>query len=334
MDVIPTRILYPSDPNSPYAADFYYADLSSSQWDIDGDKRWGEFKDDNFNWIHDIVVGRLPFNQPDIVEFFCDNVITFESDTGPWKCTELFAHGFMDLCPTDSAELSERVINDFLIPGGWKSIKIYERGGTAPTKYTADLPLSQANYEAECGPQRQGLICLTAHGGPDGMQSITCEEPNGICDCSSSDNIGRNNFGLGNSITNPFLSSVVVMNGCSTAAPVPNYNAVESGGRSLFQLGTVQNHNGKRYLRAGAVAVIGSSAGADYAQKWTIPLDGGSQSLMYYFHKHLIKYQKSIGDAFFDSAVEQANNHGLARGLRVFFLMGDPSLVITGVDPH
>jgi hypothetical protein len=332
MDLLPTRILYPSDAGLPYAADFYYADLSTLQWDADSDRRWGEFNDDNFNWIHDVVVARLPFNTPDEIHRVCENIVRFEQDTGGWKQVELFAHGFMDLCPTDGAELAERISGDFLAPAGWTARKLYEQGGTAASIYASDLPLTQANFVAECGPQRQGLVCLTAHGDPDFMQSLTCTEPSGNCNCGTWDELGRNDFGNGASITGDFLSAAVVMNGCSTAVPVPNYDAVEAGGRSLFQMGPVQNHNGRRYLQAGAVAVVGSSAGSDYAHNWKKPADGQSQSLTYYFHEHLIKHRKSVGDAFFDAAVDQANKHGLARGLRVFYLMGDPSLVVTGIN--
>lgn len=340
LDVIPTRLLYPAYnpfvhyPQTPYAADFYYADLRTVNWDIDGDNQWGEFVADKFNWHHDIVVGRLPFNHPDDIEVICANTVRFERDTGLWKHSELMASGFTDHHPTDGAELSERIIADILRPMGWPARTLYEQsasGTTMPSQYTSDLALNQANFVQECNHQRFGLVCLTAHGAPNRMVSKQCVDPNGNCDATSGAK-QDNEFAHANQITPNLLTSVIYMNGCSTACPVPNYSAVLASGQgTLFPFTRTQEHNGRRYLSNGAVVVIGASAGADYAHRWTHPNHGGCWSLAYYFHRHLISHGKTVGDAFFDAAVEQVDRHQLARGLRVFHLLGDPTLLLEGV---
>jgi len=74
-DVLPTRILYSHQQAkySAYAADYYYANMMTSNWDLDEDDKWGEFKvsytdlQDNFDPVHDIVVSRIPENDPNIV---------------------------------------------------------------------------------------------------------------------------------------------------------------------------------------------------------------------------------------------------------------------------
>jgi hypothetical protein len=327
LDLIPTRLLYP-DPKTgsiqaPYAADFYYADMRTFNWDLDADKRWGEFAADQFNWLHDVIVGRLPFNRADEIERICDNTVAFEQDTRAWKRKVLFASAFMDRHPTDGAELSERIISDILTPQGWSARTLYEDDGNLVSKYQPDLSLTQAHYVQECGPQQHSLVCLTAHGGPDRMQRVQVTD--------DGDDF-RIDFGQADQITPNFLTSVVYMNGCSTACPVPNYyDAVETGLESLYPFRRSIEHNGRTYLLNGAVAAIGSSAGSDYAVGWTDPSHQKSWSLAYYFHRYLITHGKTVGDAFFDAAVEEADKHGRARGVRVFHLLGDPTLILEGV---
>ncbi|MEJ2481003.1 MAG: C25 family cysteine peptidase [Acidihalobacter sp.] len=333
MGVIPTRLLYMDDATDAYASDFYFANLVTVDWDLDNDNRWGEFADDRYNYFHDVVVGRLPLNTAADVKRYCDNVIAYEQDTGPWKQKALFAAGFMDHDPTDGAELCERLIDDVLTPAGWSARKLYEKGGTYPSKYACDSDLDQANYAAECTAQRFGLVSLVAHGNWDYMVSKQCTDPQRHCD----GNTQENRFGDSAGIPASCPSAVVSMIGCSTACPVPNYKHVETGTatpplRSLFPFAAMHEHNGVRYLRHGAVAAVGSSAGVDYAHGWTSPNDGKAWSLAYYFHDNLVTQRKPVGDAFFDALrLHSARHKPLLRGVRDFYLLGDPSLMSEGV---
>ena len=75
---IPMRILYPNGgpgDGGGYGTDYYYAQLSETNWDVDGDDRWGEFNEDNLNIIYDVAVGRLPFNNQNIITNICNNTI-------------------------------------------------------------------------------------------------------------------------------------------------------------------------------------------------------------------------------------------------------------------
>lgn len=336
MGVIPTRLLYMDDKTDGYASDFYFANLVTSDWDLDSDNRWGEFGDDRYNYLHDVVVGRLPLDTAADVKRYCDNVIAFERDRDPWKQTSLFAAGFMDHDPTDGADLCERLIDDVLTPAGWSARKLYEKGGTYPSKYATDADLDQSNYVAECVPQRFSLVSLVAHGHWDYMQSKQCTDPQKNCD----GNTTGNDFGLSSGIPAKCPSAVVSMIGCHTACPVPEYKHVEAstGGpgttppRSLFPFRARHEHNGIRYLRNGAVAAVGASAGEDYANRWTTPADGMAWSLAYYFHDYLVTHRKPVGDAFYDAMRLHATRHTpLLRGVRDFYLLGDPSLMLEGI---
>ncbi|KPK05146.1 MAG: hypothetical protein AMJ56_16360 [Anaerolineae bacterium SG8_19] len=113
----------------------------------------------------------------------------------------------------------------------------------------------------------------------------------------------RFSFGSGADITGHFFSGLAFMNGCSTAPPIGDNTT------GLDQLHSLWNtigkntrfHNGKRYLRSGAVAVIGASAGSDFESQWDDPSDGGSFSLAYYFNQRLIGNNEPVGDAFFNA---------------------------------
>ena len=55
-----------------------------------------------------------------------------------------------------------------------------------------------------------------------------------------------------------------------------------------------------------------------------------SHELNYYFYHQLVNNDEKVGDAFFDAHLQYVNNHKLQRGVRVFNLFGDPSLIIGG----
>ena len=314
MGAMPTRLLYMDDATPAYASDFYFANLSTVDWDLDNDDRWGEFTADKYGWGHDVVVGRLPLNTPAEVQSYCDNVIAFERDRGPWKRNALFAAGFMDFGPTDGAELCERLIDQVLTPAGWKARTLYEQGGTFRSRYGSDGALNQAAYANECGTRAVGLVTLVAHGDWNRMESRQCTDPNRNC---TGANVVNNRFGEANGIRTACPSAVVNMIGCSTACPVDNYDHVEtqpggpvvSPGRSLFPFTAQHEHNGVRYLQEGAVAAIGASAGTDYTHCWQNPNDGMSWSAAYSIQDELITQGKPVGDAFFDGMYTHASHH-------------------------
>jgi hypothetical protein len=334
MGNMPTRLLYANDHSDAYASDFYFANLATVDWDIDGDRRWGEFAADRYDPANDVVVGRLPLNTAAEVQQYCANVIAFEGDRGTWKQRALFAAGFMDHVPTDGAELCERLRADVLAPAGWSARTLYEHGGTYPSKYPSHADLSQPNYAAACSSRRQSVVSLVAHGRWDLMSSKQCTDPNRNCDT----NVTDNTFGEAADIPTNCPSAVVNMIGCSTACPVTSYTHVESQpgsppvnpDRSLFPLVALHEHNGVRYLRNGAVAATGASAGTDYAHGWRSPSDGSSWTLAFQYHDLLIAHHKPVGDAFFEA---MRQSRPLLRGVRDMYLMGDPSLIVEGIMP-
>ncbi len=332
IDQIPTRILYAGKGTSlqhrAYAADFYYANLHTLNWDPDGDQMWGEFEDDQFSKMakHDVVVSRIPFNDAGRVQRALGNAIEFEKNQGSWKRNAILACGFSDP-KTDGANLGERIDNDVLKPAGWTANKFYFRKEKTSSHFLGQPNtqlLERSVLAGGIAPQHQGLIILSGHGNPTGLASYYTTQSGG----------DATEFFHGTpDISSNFCSAVVFVSGCSTGPPVGG-NGPHPGVPVMKSLWTATaadtraEHFGKNYLAGGAVAVIVASAGGDYGQGWQKPQDGMCQSLTYYFTRNLVSRRQSTGDAFFDAMDEYVDNHGLSRGVRVFYLVGDPSVAI------
>ncbi len=338
IDELPVRLLYPADKENPYASDFYYAILQTN-WDVDNDNRWGEFKDDSFWPAADLLVGRIPDNDAAEVKKICDNMVAFEKDIGAWKKKAILAMGIMGYAKlgskTDGAVTGEYMQNHIFDQHGWTCTTLYEKGGIDPSSCTPDRSLSEANFLLEVGPQNHSIINLFAHGNPDGMASLTWTsdiDQDKTIDVLLGEQ-ANNEFSSAENIVSDFVSAFVFLCGCSTAPPLGDDPLfADSPLRSLYLIDIPRNHNAKRYLRHGAVGVIGASAGGDYGPYWTNPSDSGTQSLSYYFYDNLINKSNNAGDAFYAAMLKYARDINLRRGIMDLNFYGDPSLCISGYE--
>ncbi len=348
IDVLPMRLLYPGDGdfNAGYATDYYYAKLSAPSWDVDGDGRWGEFTEDNFDPTPDVLVGRIPLNDPEVVARVCNNIVAFEQDTGSWKRNALLAHGIMDYTPdrrvgakTDTADLSELLIRDIFEPHGWTSTTLYEKAGIAGSSHPSDQPLSQVNFENESGLKRQSIVNVMAHGHPSLMSSVVWVKDvnnNNLWDpAADASEKTYTEFSKWDTIQHHPVSAVVFLSGCETGNLLKadnNYSSSPALSKHLVRT-PYQASMVKEYLANGAVAVIGATATASYQPLWSTVADGSWQSFNYYFFDHLINQRKRVGDSFYDAHLQYIDQHnGPVRGIRVFNYYGDPSLILTGVQ--
>lgn len=341
VDQIPMRMLYP-DSGAAYPTDYYYANLSVQDWDLDNDRRWGEFTQDLLKISPDVIVGRIPFNSAADILAIINRTVAFEQDVGGWKRSALLAHGTLDYetvtAKTDTAIVAQQLINSYLTPYGWAATTLYEMGGLSPSTFGPDQPLSQVNFTGSLNRSQFGVVNLLAHGNPSSMAGFTWPvdvDGDGRWDPDPPlSEIGQTWFTDWNQIAANPAQGLLFLDGCSTAAILgadPNFAA--SPLRSEYLVTTVANNiMVKEYLRNGAPAVIGSTAGSDYVSQWSNTAHGGEQSLAVYFYDHLIGQDARAGDAFFGAMEEYARIHGLARGIRVFNYFGDPSLTIKGVE--
>lgn len=263
LDRMPMRMLYPDGgPNSgsAYASDFYYANLSMTNWDLDGDNRWGEFTHDRLNrdFNAEVAVGRIPSSDPNIVAAVCNHIIRFEQDTGAWKRNALFAHGIMNYSVhSDMGNLAERLLSDFFVPFGWESITQYETGGLWPTSLIPDQSVSQANFENVCAPQGQGVVNVVTHGAPDHVASLVWLADlngNGHADGAPIFEIVGNDYSQQGAIATHPTTGIVFLCGCDTAALVGDDPAFfTSTLRSRYEITATRNPMMvKEYLANGA----------------------------------------------------------------------------------
>lgn len=152
VDLMPIRMLYPdgkSGSGGAYGTDFYYANLDVTDWDVDNDGRWGEFTQDSFDTHAEVLVGRLPFNEPSVIQNFANAVVAFEEDITSWKYQALLLGGYSDITSatvkTDSAVNTERIDQDYFAPYGWITTTLFEKNGILPSAFPSDYALSQTN---------------------------------------------------------------------------------------------------------------------------------------------------------------------------------------------
>ncbi|MEJ2722514.1 MAG: C25 family cysteine peptidase, partial [bacterium] len=323
--------------------DYYYANLDTPDWDLDGDNRWGEFDDDDFDTHAEVIVGRIPVDNAATVATICENIVAFERDVGGWKRSALLAHGTMDYrtpgVKSDQAVLAERLKTDFFGPLGYTTHTLYEEGGIDPSTYASDDSLCQANYENNCGLGTHGVVSCNAHGAVDRFVSYYWSgdwdgdgkwDPDG-----DTPELGSTEYSQRGQISAHPVSAITMLTGCNTAAIV--------GDDSLFAASTLRsrylvriprdNTLAEVYLNFGAPATIGPTAGGDYSgPEWAGPEDKHWNTLSYFFFEHLLDEDKKAGDAFYQAQQDYADQHPLQRGIRDFNFFGDPSVRLKGVD--
>ena len=152
---IPMRYIYPppyystSPKDYKFPTDFYYCDLEGN-WNSDGDDRYGEkeeIKDISLN-LNNVrnFVGRIPFDDPQIVKKICANIVSVEKKEN----TNQVLMGIMqfanpDLKEWDLAKWAEEVKND-MVDYGLKVITLYEKEGSSPSAFTPTAPLNEKNF--------------------------------------------------------------------------------------------------------------------------------------------------------------------------------------------
>jgi hypothetical protein len=322
---IPMRYCYPdpSDHSNKGAVptDYYYADLSG-RWDSDNDGFFGECGDDAIDYHPEVIVGRIPMDEADMVDHFSSKTKHFENDTGAWKYKVLLLAAMLnyenedlrEIERTDKATLMERCDAVFS-EHGYYCTKMYEKEGLAASVYDCDYPLERANVlNEEYGwPAGYGIVNWGGHGGATGASRwVWQHDKNGIPESyeislkrfiSNTDSIYLDD-------THP---SLVFSGSCLTAYPEKEDNL------------------GSTLLKHGAVAFIGATREVWYTLGWQNEGDGANASINYWFFYNLIKEKQSVGDALFASQAFVCDHywtHGWKqwRSLYAFCLYGDPSL--------
>lgn len=333
---IPMRYCYPhghgiGDGKVP--TDYYYADLTGD-WDSDGDGYFGEMEDSP-DFSVEVFIGRIPFDDPEIVEQILEKTIAYQQDNGEWKKKALLLGSFLWLdnykghqgTETDGAELMEELWQDILIKRNFSRTTMYEKEGFAQSTYDCDFPINNSNIRS-VWPENYGLVSWTCHGEIDSISRLVWSSDNGDgIPYTGNDSIESISFfsnqddsnGDDVQLLDDDKPSIVFAAACDNAKLDNEYK--ESLGESL--------------LKNGAVVFIGSTVDAYGPFNWSDEDDGGIDSIDYYFFKHFINNNYACGKALYSAKLHYSKNlMGIGKewwnyqNLYGICIFGDPSTYI------
>jgi len=300
-DIVPIRKLYPNPNNHGYSGelptDMYYTDLTCN-WDADGDGYFGEFGEDQINWMPEINVGRIPWSDTTVVAQIIEKIIHFERDNSGWKNNGLlvgamssfehennYSYYYRD---TDGAALMELMKNSIF--SGMQTTTLYEKGGVSPSVYECDIPLTAANLQSAW--QSRDPACLTwwAHGNTQSAFRKYWRSDNG-------NNIPDNT----ELILEKFLSDNDYQ-GDARHQPIIFANACDNGWPEKISLA-------RSLIRNGSSGIVASSRLSYATIGWDEISDGGNASLTYYFWQEFITDALRSGSALTQARLIYLSNH-------------------------
>lgn len=338
-NLIPMRRCCPwtNDPDGPYdwdlmspiPTDFYYTDLSSPDslsWDRDGDTLYGERGDDRPDFVADVGLGRIPFDDPATISHIFEKIKSFEKDRNfAYKKSSLLAASIIyyknengwGLPEIDGATLMEKLIEDNIVESTYATT-LYEKEGLAPSKYDCDYPDSRENILSHF--KGKGLFIEFHHGLAETFYRHIWAEDDG-------DSVPEYTE----------ISSPPALESSDASKLDDNYPAIVFLGSCLNGYPENINNLGASLLDRGSVGTISSSRITYGIFGWDNPRDGGIQSYTYYFFESLLK-DTSTTQGIVGLALNRGRDLYMKQGLgyRIgptgyataydFNLYGDPSL--------
>ncbi|NLH47396.1 MAG: hypothetical protein GX444_02220 [Myxococcales bacterium] len=161
-DQLPARWVSP-DPNylTEYTCltDAYYSDLDS-EFDKDGDGRYGEWDGDDINWTEEMYVGRLPYDDPETVAFVAEKIVAFAREDAPYKQTALLAAA--NIAVNGDGALVEEAIDQWVLdPGGYDAYRLYQ---CCNPFFEPDEYLTRETLLNRLVQHTPGFLLMTVHG--------------------------------------------------------------------------------------------------------------------------------------------------------------------------
>lgn len=334
IDTIPMRDCYPNRNNHGYygktPTDYYYADLTGN-WDRDNDGYFGERIDDNQDFTAEVIVGRIPVDDPETVDSICQKIIEFEKNDGEWKQDALMIGALLFLEnqyndqsyeKTDGATVMEEVWKKIYSPNDFQRTTLYEQEGLTTSDYTSDYALTKDNVLNQI-TKGYGLVNWNAHGSSTATSRVVWNSDDG-------DNIPE-----ATEIDSPYFissydtvsfsnekPSIVFSCSCQNAYPEKN------------------NNLGASLLTNGAVSFIGATRNAWGSIGWKDVSDGGASSIDYLFSQQLISEEKPVGKALYHAKFDYVSMYDWGgwetyQNMYDFNLYGDPATsfqTITGLS--
>lgn len=341
---VPLRYCYPDPENhlhDPYdpgvgpgsvPTDAYYADLSlpdSESWDLDGDGFYGEYEEDNPDFLTEVNVGRIPISDGRKITYTLDKLVRYEEDTGAWKRNALHAGAILffenqnnsGIPFRDGAVCVDEIETNFM--EGWVVSRYSEQSGLVPSTYPWP-PLTLTSFISDWNNGTYGIVNWAGHGWPDGVYRTiwTWDDGDGVPETDGSDGMDSEAFIYDGPILDDDYPSIVCAVSCDVGYPEPN----SSGGNIGINLLTDFSHGA-------AAGVMSSTRYAAVSSDWPA-LPGGAESLCYEFNRYLIAGPdsfKRLGAAVYESKFFTHVNYGWEndyeyRNMYNYNLYGDPSM--------
>ena len=278
---IPMRICFPKANSSLNATptDYYYADLTGN-WNSDDDEYFGEYDQDEVDWVPEVYVGRIPWSDFVTVEQICQKLVNFEGDQGSWKRDALLLGAMSNyknesnsrFSRTDGAVLMESQ-KDLVSNNGGSSTTLYEKSGLNPNTDSCSAPLTNENVKATWSSGQYGLVNWWAHGSSsqalrkwwDSDDGDNIPETNDPDEISWEAMISTDDCYL----LNDSYASIIFACSCNNGDPD-------------------NNNLGKALIKQGSAGIVASSRLSWYSVGWSHQSHGGNASMALY-GRHEVK---------------------------------------------
>lgn len=334
-DTIPMRYCYPDRRNhefnlsdvfgGEYPTDSYYADLSypdEESWDSDGDGFYGEYRDDNPDFLPEVYVGRIPTNNGSEVTYTLEKTIAYEMDTGKWKNNVLHAGAVLLFSPFDDGAkgidyIEKELMNSMMIS------HYSEQEGVKTSEYSWD-PLTEETFTGDWGTGQYGIVNWFGHGWANKVARWVWKKDIDRDNRADDDELVWKDFINVNSDLDDDYPSIVCCESCVVGYPEPCPTDWPDGMRGNLGVNLLTKPS-----FGAAVAMMSSTRVTYLISQWV------TGNICFEFNKRLIMNHESVGEAFFYAKLyycqDCPNDKRDFCNKQGFNLYGDPSLVYEGI---
>lgn len=346
--------------------DAYYANLTAD-WDLNGNGFFGEtflkfFRYDggaeagkldsgdfSLPWdafLPELLVGRIPFDDPETVSAILDKTIAYEKSADKnWRKHCLL--GADPLAPdTDNYALCELIKSDICDPAGFEVTRYYTEHvfeespfiqSPATFEYAPEflMPFEElytagrntmVGYERFSrlwAEKRPGFVLWSSHANTDICRNIITLRD-------------ESDTGYPQVVTRRYVDAldnthpaIVFAAACSVTQPEVYYLGIRKKRTELEHNWEKRPNLGRELLKNGAVAVVAPTRSTWFRHGWDSLDDGGCLSLAYYFAEALVAGE-TVGHSLAAATRDYCTRWGseLADGENIigFVVYGDPSI--------
>jgi hypothetical protein len=170
--IIPVRKVY--DPGYNVGEGDYlvptdnYYGCMDGDFNADGDGYWGEYPDDNVDWVYDVYVGRIQVSSADALAEVIDKTLCYEgagasSETNPYdyQHTAILAGGWAD-SSTNLGVMMEYLRDTYLTSSHWSFTELWD------DTYPGGPGFNSTNFTSSMG-EGKGLVAHMGHSNSTAM---------------------------------------------------------------------------------------------------------------------------------------------------------------------